>query len=73
VIAIMVGWRWAPAKLAAVPGPLVAIVLVTIVSVVFPFHVSRISHWQQQHHATGGKLHIDGVLEHGHSTRMLQW
>jgi MFS superfamily sulfate permease-like transporter len=43
VIAIMVGWRRAPAKLAAVPGPLVAIVLVTVVSVVFPFHVSRIS------------------------------
>jgi carbonic anhydrase len=42
VIAIMVGWRWAPAKLTAVPGPLVAIVLVTVVSVVFPFHVSRI-------------------------------
>jgi MFS superfamily sulfate permease-like transporter len=43
VIAIMVGWRWAPAKLTAVPGPLVAIVLVTVVSVLFPFHVSRIS------------------------------
>ena len=32
-----------------------------------------ITDWQQQHHATGGKVHIDGVLEHGHSTRMLQW
>lgn len=42
VIAIMVAWRWAPAKLAAVPGPLVAIVVVTAISVVFPFHVSRI-------------------------------
>lgn len=43
VIAIMVAWRWAPAKAAAVPGPLVAIVAVTVVSVVFPFHVSRIA------------------------------
>jgi MFS superfamily sulfate permease-like transporter len=32
-----------------------------------------ITDWQQQHHATGGKVHIDGVLEHGHSTRILQW
>jgi MFS superfamily sulfate permease-like transporter len=43
VIAIMVAWRWAPAKLAAVPGPLVAIVVVTAISVVFPFTVSRIT------------------------------
>ncbi|BDE12285.1 MULTISPECIES: SulP family inorganic anion transporter [Mycobacterium] len=43
VIAIMVAWRWVPAKLAAVPGPLVAIVVVTVVSVAFPFHVSRIT------------------------------
>lgn len=43
VIAIMVTWRWAPAKLAAVPGPLIAIVGVTVVSVVFPFTVSRIT------------------------------
>ncbi len=42
VIAIIVAWRWAPAKVAAVPGPLVAIVLVTVVSLVFPFQVSRI-------------------------------
>ncbi len=43
VIAIMVAWRWVPAKLAAVPGPLVAIVVVTVLSVVFPFTVSRIT------------------------------
>ncbi|OBK14573.1 transporter [Mycobacterium asiaticum] len=43
VIAIMVAWRWAPAKMAAVPGPLVAIVVVTVASVVFPFNVSRIA------------------------------
>ncbi|OBA58104.1 transporter [Mycobacterium sp. 1100029.7] len=42
VIGIMIAWRWAPAKVAAVPGPLVAIVVVTIVSLVFPFRVSRI-------------------------------
>ncbi|SPM33617.1 Sulfate permease or related transporter, MFS superfamily [Mycobacterium rhizamassiliense] len=42
VIAILVAWRWAPAKVAAIPGPLVAIVLVTVVSLVFPFRVSRI-------------------------------
>ena len=42
VIAILIAWRWVPAKLARVPGPLVAIVGVTIISVVFPFHVRRI-------------------------------
>ncbi|WP_406817691.1 SulP family inorganic anion transporter [Mycobacterium sp. M23085] len=42
VIAILVAWRWVPARLAKVPGPLVAIVVVTAVSVVFPFNVSRI-------------------------------
>lgn len=43
VIAIMVAWRWAPAKLAAIPGPLVAIVVATIISVVFPFDLARIT------------------------------
>lgn len=42
VIAIMVGWRWVPAKVAPIPGPLVAIVVVTVISLVFPFQVSRI-------------------------------
>lgn len=42
VIAILVAWRWAPARVASIPGPLVAIVVVTAISVVFPFHVSRI-------------------------------
>jgi len=42
VIAIMIVWRWAPRRLASIPGPLVAIVVVTIISVVFPFNVSRI-------------------------------
>ncbi len=42
VIAIMVAWRWAPAKVRPVPGPLVAIVVVTVASIVFGFTVSRI-------------------------------
>ena len=42
VIAILIAWRWVPAKLARVPGPLVAIVGVTIISEVFSFHVRRI-------------------------------
>jgi carbonic anhydrase len=42
VIVILVAWRWVPAKVARVPGPLVAIVVVTIVSVVFGFRVRRI-------------------------------
>ncbi|MCV7101095.1 SulP family inorganic anion transporter [Mycobacterium palustre] len=42
VIVILVAWRWVPARLRAVPGPLVAIVAVTLLSVVLPFHVRRI-------------------------------
>jgi carbonic anhydrase len=42
VIAILIAWRWVPAKVARIPGPLFAIVAVTIVSVVFPFRVRRI-------------------------------
>lgn len=42
VIAILVAWRWAPARVARIPGPLVAIVVATTISVVFPFPVSRI-------------------------------
>jgi MFS superfamily sulfate permease-like transporter len=42
VIAIMIGWRWVPAKVRRIPGPLVAIVAVTVISVVFPFNVRRI-------------------------------
>lgn len=42
-IAIMLAWRWAPAKVRPVPGPLVAIVVVTVASVVFGFQVSRIT------------------------------
>jgi carbonic anhydrase len=44
VIATLIAWRWVPAKLARViPGPLFAIVGVTIISVVFPFQVRRIT------------------------------
>ncbi len=42
VIGILVAWRWVPPRFARIPGPLVAIVTVTVASVVFPFHVSRI-------------------------------
>jgi carbonic anhydrase len=42
VIGILIAWRWVPAKARRVPGPLVAIVAVTVISVVFPFHVRRI-------------------------------
>ncbi|MBV8788880.1 MAG: SulP family inorganic anion transporter [Mycobacterium sp.] len=42
VIVILIAWRWVPAKVRRVPGPLVAIVGVTVISVVFPFHVRRI-------------------------------
>ncbi len=43
VIAILVAWRWVPAKVRRVPGPLVAIVAVTVISVVFGFHVRRVN------------------------------
>lgn len=42
VIAILIAWRWAPARVAKIPGPLVAIVGVTIISIILPFNVSRI-------------------------------
>ena len=42
VIAILIAWRWVPPRLRCIPGPLVAIVAVTLTSVIFPFHVRRI-------------------------------
>jgi carbonic anhydrase len=42
VIAILIGWRWVPAPVARIPGPLVAIVTVTAASVALPFRVPRI-------------------------------
>ncbi|HUH68312.1 MAG TPA: SulP family inorganic anion transporter [Mycobacterium sp.] len=42
VIVILIAWRWVPAKMRGIPGPLVAIVAVTAISEIFPFHVRRI-------------------------------
>ncbi len=42
VIAILIAWRWVPGWLRRIPGPLVAVVAVTVVSLVFPFNVRRI-------------------------------
>jgi carbonic anhydrase len=42
VIGILVVWRWAPPRVARIPGPLVAIVIVTLISLAGPFDVSRI-------------------------------
>ena len=42
VIVILIAWRWVPARLRFIPGPLVAIVAVTVISVAFPFRVKRI-------------------------------
>jgi carbonic anhydrase len=42
VILIMIAWRWIPETMRRIPGPLVAIVAVTAMSVIFPFDVRRI-------------------------------
>lgn len=42
VIVTLLAWRWVPAKVRTIPGPLVAIVGVTVISLVFPFDVRRI-------------------------------
>ncbi len=42
VIGILVAWRWVPAKVRKVPGPLVAIVVASAVSVLFALNVPRI-------------------------------
>nr|WP_254849082.1 bifunctional SulP family inorganic anion transporter/carbonic anhydrase [Mycobacterium sp. GA-1841] len=42
VIGILVAWRWIPARIKVVPGPLVAILGVTVLSLVIPFDVARI-------------------------------
>ncbi|MFZ1175557.1 MAG: SulP family inorganic anion transporter [Mycobacterium sp.] len=42
VIVILIAWRWVPAKVRRIPGPLVAIVAVTLISVVFGFNVRRV-------------------------------
>jgi carbonic anhydrase len=42
VIVVVVVWRWVPAPMGKVPGPLVAILAATVVSLVLPFDVARI-------------------------------
>ena len=42
VIVTLVAWRWVPAPVNRIPGPLVAIVGVTALSVLLPFDVKRI-------------------------------
>ena len=43
VIAILLAWRWVPAPIGRVPGPLVAIVAATVASVAFSLDVPRIA------------------------------
>ncbi|WP_432420824.1 SulP family inorganic anion transporter, partial [Nocardia brasiliensis] len=42
VIAIMLGWKYLPAKVRAVPGPLVAVVAATLLAMVLPTGAERI-------------------------------
>ncbi|WP_420093197.1 SulP family inorganic anion transporter [Mycolicibacterium sphagni] len=42
VIGILVAWRWVPARIRKVPGPLVAIVVASAVSALFALDVPRI-------------------------------
>ncbi|MFI6210466.1 SulP family inorganic anion transporter [Nocardia brasiliensis] len=42
VIAIMLGWKYMPAKVRAVPGPLVAVVAATLLAMVLPTGAERI-------------------------------
>ncbi|MBF6135206.1 bifunctional SulP family inorganic anion transporter/carbonic anhydrase [Nocardia otitidiscaviarum] len=43
VIAIMLGWKYLPAKIRVVPGPLVAVLVGTVLSLVVPADVERIA------------------------------
>lgn len=42
VIAVMLGWKYVPERIRVVPGPLVAILLATVLSLVLPLDVARI-------------------------------
>ena len=42
VIAILIGWRWMPGALRRVPGPLVAVVAATVLSIVLALDVDRV-------------------------------
>jgi len=43
VIAILVAWRWAPARIRRIPGPLVAVLAATIAAAAFAPEVPRIA------------------------------
>lgn len=43
VIAVILGWKYLPERVRAVPGPLVAVVLATVLSLVMPIDVERIA------------------------------
>ena len=42
VIGILIAWRWVPARVAMIPGQLVAILVATLLSIALPFAVARI-------------------------------
>ncbi|MBH0775000.1 SulP family inorganic anion transporter [Nocardia bovistercoris] len=42
VIAILIGWKFLPRSVRAVPGPLVAVVAATVLSLLLPTHVERL-------------------------------
>ncbi|GAA5054452.1 SulP family inorganic anion transporter [Nocardia callitridis] len=42
VIAILIAWKFVPRSVRVVPGPLVAVVVATVLSLVLPLHVERI-------------------------------
>ncbi|MBF6256747.1 bifunctional SulP family inorganic anion transporter/carbonic anhydrase [Nocardia farcinica] len=42
VVAVMLGWKYLPEKVRVVPGPLVAVVAATVLSLVLPLDVERI-------------------------------
>lgn len=42
VIVILIAWRFVPSRIRAIPGPLVAVVAATVLSLVVPTHVERI-------------------------------
>lgn len=43
VIAIMLGWKYVPPKVRVIPGPLVAVLVATVLSLVVPGNVERIA------------------------------
>ncbi|WP_054814065.1 SulP family inorganic anion transporter [Nocardia arizonensis] len=42
VIAILIGWKYAPRAVRVVPGPLAAVVVATVLSLMLPTHVERL-------------------------------